>query len=95
MKRIVVIMGLALAASAGIAMADPGKDESGKGRERAGRELLFDRAEARGREDGGERSRRVVREFREEYDDGRCKVERKLERSGEYKEEIKCRPGRS
>ena len=100
MKRVLVMMGLALAASAGVATADPGKDESGKGRERASssRELRFDRDEARGREDRGredrgERSRRTTREFKEEYDDGRCKVERKLEKSGEYKEEIKCRPG--
>ncbi len=30
-------------------------------------------------------------EFKQEYRDGNCKVERKLERSGEYKEERKCR----
>ena len=41
----------------------------------------------------GERPPRAVRAFKEVYDDGRCKFERKLERSGEYKEEIKCRPG--
>jgi hypothetical protein len=29
----------------------------------------------------------------EEYDDGCCKYERKLEKSGEYKEEVKCRGG--
>jgi hypothetical protein len=29
---------------------------------------------------------------RRKYDDGRCKIERKLEKSGEYKEEIKRRP---
>jgi hypothetical protein len=29
------------------------------------------------------------REFKEEYWDGNCKVERKLEKSGEYKEERK------
>lgn len=29
-------------------------------------------------------------EWKQEYRDGNCKVERKLERSGEYKEEIKC-----
>ena len=97
MTRGVVVMGLALAMSAGMAVADPGQDESGKGRERAksGSELRFDRDEARSRDDRGERPRRASREFKEEYDDGRCKVERKLEKSGEYKEEIKCRPGRS
>lgn len=31
------------------------------------------------------------REYKEEYWDGNCKVERKLERSGEYKEERKCK----
>ena len=99
------IVGLGMAVSGGLALADPGKDESGKGRERSGsaRELRFDQDEARGREDRGretrsrddrrESPRRTVREFKEEYDDGRCKVERKLEKSGEYKEEIKCRPG--
>ena len=95
MTRVVVVMGLALAASAGVAFADPGKDESGKGRERGARELRFDLDEARGREDRREAPRRASREFKEEYDDGRCKTERKLEKSGEYKEEIKCRPGRS
>ena len=38
--------------------------------------------------------RRERRAFKQEYDDGRCKVERKWERSGEYKEEVKCRGGR-
>lgn len=31
------------------------------------------------------------REYKEEYWDGNCKVERKLEKSGEYKEERKCK----
>lgn len=31
------------------------------------------------------------REFKEEYWDGNCKVERKLEKSGDYKEERKCK----
>ncbi len=44
--------------------------------------------------DGYGRSRRAVQEFKEEYDDGNCKYERKLEKSGEYKEEVKCRDGR-
>lgn len=31
------------------------------------------------------------REYKEEYWDGNCKVERKLEKNGEYKEERKCK----
>ena len=31
------------------------------------------------------------REYKEEYWDGNCKVERKWEKSGEYKEERKCK----
>ena len=31
------------------------------------------------------------REHKEEYWDGRCKVERKWEKNGEYKEERKCK----
>jgi hypothetical protein len=42
---------------------------------------------------GYERPRRERRSFKEEYDDGRCKYERKLEKSGEYKEKVKCRGG--
>ena len=38
--------------------------------------------------------RRQRRAFKQEYDDGNCKYERKFEKSGEYKEEVKCRGGR-
>nr|WP_238482406.1 hypothetical protein [Noviherbaspirillum aridicola] len=34
------------------------------------------------------------REYKEEYWDGNCKVERKFEKNGEYKEERKCKPVR-
>jgi hypothetical protein len=34
------------------------------------------------------------REFKEEYWDGNCKVERKMEKNGDYKEERKCKPRR-
>jgi hypothetical protein len=51
-----------------IAVADPGKDESGHGKHRKHRA-----------------------EFKEEYWDGNCKVERKLEKNGDYKEERKCK----
>jgi hypothetical protein len=76
-----ITVGLVLA---GPAWADPGKDESGKGRERG---YSYERGY------GYQQPRRATREFKEEYDDGNCKVERKLEKSGEYKEEIKCRNG--
>jgi hypothetical protein len=72
--------GLALAVSAGVAVAaDPGKDESGKGRERATRELRFDRAEARvGRGCVEYRSHLAYRFFGffGIYEDERCKYER-------------------
>ena len=84
-------LSLILVAWAGGASADPGKDESGKGRWRGGYERSGDRS-GWGYAYGDER-RRERRAFKEEYDDGRCKVERKLEKSGEYKEEVKCRGG--
>ena len=55
------------------AVADPGKDESGRGNGR-----LFE-------------GRDHQKQYKEEYWDGRCKVERKLHKSGEYKEERKCK----
>jgi hypothetical protein len=85
----ILAAGLALAASGGVARADPGKDESGKGRERGGYARGYD-GDFRGGY-GYDRPRPERRAFKEEYDDGVCKVERKLERSGEYKEERKCR----
>lgn len=33
-------------------------------------------------------------EYKEEFWDGDCKVERKWERDGDYKEEVKCKDGR-
>jgi hypothetical protein len=76
----------------GSAFADPGKDESGKGRWRGGYERGYVYPD-RGYGYGYERPSRERRAFKQEYDDGRCKYERKLERSGEYKEEVKCRGG--
>jgi hypothetical protein len=64
MKRAMATAVLALALSAGVAKADPGKDECGKGRERFAHELRFDRDEARGgRCYKGKRSRHAVRVF--------------------------------
>lgn len=47
----------------------------------------------RGSEDG--RSGHAERSFGEEYRDGRCKVKRKLEKNGSYKEERECKAGRN
>ncbi len=73
----------------GPASADPGKDESGKGRWKGETYRSYD--SPGGNRYGTERPRRERRAFKQEYDDGNCKVERKLEKSGEYKEEVKCR----
>lgn len=81
---------LALGLLTGAASADPHKDESGKGRWRGEYYRSYNGPEYRY---GYERPRRERRAFKEEYDDGRCKYERKLEKSGEYKEEVKCRGG--
>lgn len=59
------------------------KDENGNGRWRDGYERSY---EGRGYGYGRER-----RAFKQELYDGRCKIERKWERNGEYKEERKCR----
>jgi hypothetical protein len=61
----------------GPAFADPWKDESGKGRW--------------GHEGRGYRAYNMDREYKEEYRRGNCKVERKWERDGGYKEETKCK----
>jgi hypothetical protein len=86
-------LSLILVGWAGSASADPDKDESGHGRWRGGYVRGYD-GPRRGYGYDYERPRRERRAFKEEYDDGRCKVERKWERNGEYKEERKCRGGR-
>jgi hypothetical protein len=105
---IATTLALATLAGATIASADPWKDESGNGRWRGGyerddgypgrgygygREHRFDRDEFPGRGYGYYGGRREQRAYKEEYYDGRCKVERKWERNGGYKEERKCREG--
>jgi hypothetical protein len=67
----------ALLATTGAASADPWKDESGKGRWRG--------------EYRDDYRRHYAREYKEEFRRGGCKIERKWERSGEYKEEVKCK----
>jgi hypothetical protein len=78
-------LSLILMGWAGSASADPWKDESGNGRWRSGYERSYD-GPRRGYGYGYERPRRERRAFKQEFDDGRCKVERKWERNGEYKE---------
>lgn len=78
-------MAMTLAAWSLPALADPWKDESGKGRWRGGYE--------RG-DDWGERGYgRKRHSYKEEYRRGGCKVERKWD-GDEYKEEVKCKRGR-
>jgi hypothetical protein len=63
------------------AAADPWRDESGKGRWRGDY-----------REDyGGGYRGYYAREYKEEFRRGDCKIERKWQRDGDYKEEIKCK----
>ena len=46
-----------------------------------------------GDDDHHHHHRKHRKEFREEYWDGNCKVERKWKRDGEYKEKRKCKDG--
>jgi hypothetical protein len=68
---------VAVALISGPALADPWKDESGKGR------WGYDR--------GGYRAYNYHREYKQEFYRGPCKIERKWGRNGEYKEETKCK----
>ena len=82
MRVLATIVGLGLAVSSGAALADPWKDESGKGRWRGGHERLGGYGYA-----GWEGERKVkIRTF-----DG-CEVERRWKK-GEYEEKVKCKPG--
>ena len=72
----------------GPALADPWKDESGNGR-RGGYEGRGGYGEGR----GGYGAYNMDRDYKEEYRRGNCKVERKWERDGGYKEETKCKGG--
>ncbi|WP_236843308.1 hypothetical protein [Bradyrhizobium icense] len=49
--------------------------------------------EGRGYEGRGYRAYNMDREYKEEYRRGNCKIERKWERDGGYKEETKCKGG--
>jgi hypothetical protein len=79
----------------GPAFADPWKDESGKGRWSEGRGYEGRGDYGEGRRYGEGRGRygayNMDREYKEEYRRGNCKIERKWERDGGYKEETKCK----
>lgn len=45
------------------------------------------------KDESGHGRKRHGREYKEEYWDGNCKIERKWKRNGDYKEERKCRGG--
>lgn len=46
------------------------------------------------KDESGKRKGKERREFKEEYWDGNCKVERKMEKNGDFKEERKCKAPR-
>jgi hypothetical protein len=72
------------------AAADPWKDESGHGRWRGEYRDDFQRHRG-GYGFGGRYGGHYAREYKHEYRRGGCKYERKWERGGEYKEEVKCK----
>lgn len=83
------LLALACMAAAPSALADPDKDESGHGRHRHahGHDRDHDRGHGRGHGHGHAHGR----SYKEEYRDGNCKIERKWEKNGDYKEERKCK----
>jgi len=83
MRVLAWIAGL-LTISSGAALADPWKDESGKGKWRGGYERHGGYGYGGGWDDDRKLKMRTA--------DG-CEVERKLKK-GEYEEKVKCKPGR-
>jgi hypothetical protein len=77
MRWALIVVGTAMLANP--ALADPWKDESGKGRWGPHRDR------------GYYRSYNYDRDYKQEFYRGPCKIERKWERNGEYKEETKCK----
>jgi hypothetical protein len=80
-KCFAMLASMACVLAAAPAVADADKYESGKG-------PLY---RYHDRHDGQSEYREKRADRKEEYWDGNCKVERKWERDGEYKEERKCR----
>ncbi|WFU14391.1 hypothetical protein [Bradyrhizobium sp. CB3481] len=62
------------------ALADPWKDESGKGRRGYGDDRRYERSYGY-----------YDRDYKQEYYRGPCRIERKWGKHGEYKEETKCK----
>ena len=83
--RVLGLVGCLVLALSGNAMADPWKDESGKGKWRGGYGG-YERYGGYG--GGGPRDRKM----KIRTSDG-CEVERKWKK-GEYEEKVKCKPGR-
>lgn len=84
-SALILATAIAIGGLAGVAAADPWKEESGHGR-------WHERYEY----DDDWRPRRERRErhsYKEEFYSRGCKVEREW-KDGEYKEEVKCRRGR-
>jgi hypothetical protein len=71
---------IALLLIAGPALADPWKDESGKGRWAGGHDARHERSYGY-----------YDRDYKQEFYRGPCKIERKWGKHGEYKEETKCK----
>jgi hypothetical protein len=94
MLGLTALVALAAAALPGSVNADPGKDESGKGRWRHSYQRDSGPRGPYGARDFRNEGPSERRAFKQEYDDGTCKYERKLKKSGEYKEEVKCKGGR-
>ena len=84
MRVLTGMVALGLAATSGVALADPWKDESGKGKWRGG----YERHGGYGYGGGWGEDRKVKLLTA----DG-CEVERKWKK-GEYEEKVKCKPGR-
>lgn len=78
------LLALVCMATAPAALADRDKDESGHGRNWH----AYDRDDD---DDGKRRGHAYGHERKEEYRDGNCKIERKWEKNGDYKEERKCK----
>lgn len=71
---------IALSLIAAPALADPWKDESGRGRWIDGYDGRYERSYGH-----------YDRDYKQEFYRGRCKIERKWGKHGEYKEETKCK----